>query len=182
MPHDRPEQGRALIDEQAEQVHTEQGRVQQIAELEKLPDPTGSIALAKGFTLSIGAERLRQQGRSAQALAELERGARATPFVPAWTSGIVSQAYERYLRAELLHETGRDDEALRWYATFAENSPYDLVYLAPSLYRQAQIYDARGQNALASERYRQFAELWKDCDPQLRPLTTNARARIARLQ
>ena len=160
----------------------EPGRAQQVAVLEKVSDPTGSIALAKGFVLSIGAERLRQQGRGAQALVELERGTRATPFVPAWTSGIVSQAYERFVRAELLHEVGRDDEALRWYSTFAENSPYDLVYLAPSLYRQAQIYDTRGQNALASERYRQFVELWKDCDPQLQPLTTNAKARIARLQ
>jgi tetratricopeptide (TPR) repeat protein len=157
-------------------------RVAPLAELERLPDPSASTALAKGFALSIHAEHLRQQRRPAEALADLERGARQTPFVPAWTSGFVSQAYERYTRAELLHELGRDDEALRWYSVFGENSPYDLVYLAPALYRQAQIYDARGQKALAVERYGQFVELWKNCDPELQSLTANARARMVQLQ
>ena len=69
-----------------------------------------------------------------------------------------------------------------WYGTFGENSPYDLVYLAPSLYRQAQIYDARRQKAQAIERYKRFVELWKNCDPQLQSFTTNAKMRIARLQ
>jgi DNA-binding SARP family transcriptional activator/TolB-like protein len=163
-------------------VGDDAARAQYVAELEKVPDPTRTTALAKGFALSISAERLRKLGQPARALAELERGARETPFVPAWTSGFVSQAYERYLRAELLHDLGRDDEALAWYGTFAENSPYDLVYLAPSLYRQAQIYDARKQKALALERYKRFVALWKDCDPQLQSLTTNAKMRIASLQ
>jgi DNA-binding SARP family transcriptional activator/tetratricopeptide (TPR) repeat protein len=157
-------------------------RAQALAELGRLTDPTASTALARGFAFSIGAEWQRKQGRRADALAELERGARQTPFVPAWTSGFVSQAYERYLRAELLHELGRDDEALRWYGVFGDNSPYDLVYLAPSLYRQAQIYDARGDKALAVQRYARFAELWKNCDPELQPLVGNARQRIALLQ
>ncbi|MEP6730291.1 MAG: BTAD domain-containing putative transcriptional regulator [bacterium] len=156
-------------------------RTQYLAELEKINDPTGPTALAKGFALSINAERLRQQGHPAQALTELEHARRETPFVPAWTSGFVSQAYERYVRAELLHDLGRDDEALAWYRTFAENSPYDLVYLAPSIYREAQIYDARGQRAQAVERYKRFIELWKDCDPQLKSWTTDAKTRVARL-
>ena len=158
------------------------GRAASLAELERLPDPTAPIALAKGFALSVHAEQWRQQLHPAEALAALERGARQTPFVPAWTSGFVSQAYERYARAELLHELGRDDEALRWYGSFGENSPYDLVYLAPALYRQAQIYDARGQKALAVERYRRFVELWKNCDPELQSLTSSARERIALLR
>ena len=85
-------------------------------------------------------------------------------------------------RALAAEQTGNHREALRWYATFAENSPYDLVYLAPSLYRQAQIYDKRGLKTLAIERYRRFVELWKDCDPQLQPLTSDAKASISRLQ
>jgi DNA-binding SARP family transcriptional activator/tetratricopeptide (TPR) repeat protein len=157
-------------------------RTQQLAELDKVSDPTGPAALSKGFSLSVAAERLRQQGHPAQALADLERSARETPFVPAWTSGFVSQAYERYVRAELLHDLGRDDEALRWYGVFGDNSPYDLVYLAPSLYRQGQIYDARGQKALAVDRYKRFVELWKEADPQLQSFVTNARVRIAQLQ
>ena len=163
-------------------VGDDAGRTQQLAELEKANDPTGSTALSKGFALSVEGEHLRQQGRPTQALAEFERAARTTPFVPAWTSGFVSQAYERYERAELLHDVGRDDEALRWYSVFGDNSPYDLVYLAPSLYRQAQIYDARGQKVLALDRYKRFVELWKDADASLQPMVSSARQRIAQLQ
>jgi tetratricopeptide (TPR) repeat protein len=158
------------------------GRTQQLAELDKATDPTGHAALSMGFALSVAGERLRQQGQPTPALAAFERAARETPFVPAWTSGFVSQAYERYQRAELLHDLGRDDEALRWYGVFGDNSPYDLVYLAPSLYRQAQIYDSRGQKATAVDSYKRFIELWKDADPQLQSMVANAKARIARLQ
>ncbi|MCY7380643.1 MAG: hypothetical protein LH467_15050 [Gemmatimonadaceae bacterium] len=160
----------------------DEGRARALADLATLPDPTGRVALATGFAFSIRAEHEHARGQSALALASLERGARATPFVAAWTSGFVSQPYERYLRAELLHALGRDDEALRWYGTFGENSPYDLVYLAPALYRQAQIHDRRGERALALSRYRRFMVLWKDCDPALRPLTDDAATRVARLQ
>jgi hypothetical protein len=138
--------------------------------------------MALGFTSSIRAEKLRHDRRPAEALAELERGARDTPFVAAWTSPFVSQAYERYVRAELLHELGRDDEALRWYATFGDNSPYDLVYLAPSIYRQASIYDARGDSVRALERYSAFVALWAASDPELQPWVAQARRRIAQLR
>jgi hypothetical protein len=86
------------------------------------------------------------------------------------------------VRAELLHELGRDDEALRWYSTFGENSVYDLVYLAPSIYRQGQIYDGRGEKALAAERYSRFLELWRNCDTEFRPLTSDASLRLAALR
>ena len=153
-----------------------------LARLARAPDPSNGSALREGFVLSIVAERERMAGRPDSALAALERGARATPFVAAWTSGIVSQAYERFMRAELLHALHRDDEALSWYGTFGENSPYDLVYLAPSLFRQAQIYDARGEKALAMQRYARFLELWKNCDAELRPMTTVAQQRLAALR
>jgi DNA-binding SARP family transcriptional activator/TolB-like protein/tetratricopeptide (TPR) repeat protein len=158
------------------------GRERALAQLETIPDPTSSSALGRGFALSIRAEYERALGHSTLALNLLEQGARATPFVAAWTSGIVSQGYERYLRAELLHELKRDNEALRWYGTFGENSPYDLVYLAPSLFRQAQIYDARGEKALAVQRYTRFIELWKDCDAEFRPMTALAQQRLAALR
>ncbi|MDB4882858.1 MAG: hypothetical protein JWL95_1624, partial [Gemmatimonadetes bacterium] len=158
------------------------GRERALAQLAALPDPTDASAVGLGFASSIRAEHERALGRPAVALAMLEQGARATPFVAAWTSGIVSQGYERFQRAELLHELGRDDEALQWYGTFGENSPYDLVYLAPSLFRQAQIYETRGARALAAQRYARFLDLWKDCDAELRPMTTLAASRLAAIR
>jgi serine/threonine-protein kinase len=158
-------------------------RERALAQLAAAPDPSaGTSALKTGLTLSIRAEYERVSGRAAAALSALEQGARATPFVSAWTSSIVAQGYERYVRAELLHELGRDDEALRWYGTFGENSPYDLVYLAPSLLRQAQILDARGDHAQAALRYRRFVALWRDCDPALRPMVDSARARLVAME
>jgi hypothetical protein len=44
----------------------------------------------------------------------------------------------------------------------------------------AQIYERRGDRAKAAEHYGQFIELWKDCDPELRPLVESARQRLAR--
>ena len=150
-----------------------------LAELAKLPDP---MSLSRGFAATIRAEQRRIGKHPSAALLELERGMLATPFVESWTSGFVSQAYERYVRAELLHHLGRDDEALRWYGTFGENSPYDLVYLAPAAYRAGQIYEARGQKAQAARRYTQFLRLWKNADPELRSVTDDARVRLARLR
>jgi DNA-binding SARP family transcriptional activator/TolB-like protein len=163
-------------------IRDEAGRERALMQLAALPDPTSTSAMAQGFGLSIRAERERALGHPAAALALLQQGARSTPFVAAWTSGIVSQGYERFVRAELLHELGRDDEALQWYGTFGENSPYDLVYLAPSLFRSAQIYDARGERALASRDYARFLALWKECDAELRPMTSIAEARLAALR
>ncbi|MEO8561598.1 MAG: BTAD domain-containing putative transcriptional regulator [bacterium] len=157
-------------------------RERALAQLAVAPDPSSTSAMKAGLVLSVRAEHEKKSGRAAAALAALEQGARATPFVAAWTSSIVAQSYERYQRAELLHALGRDDEALRWYGTFGENSPYDLVYLAPSLLRQAQIHDARGERALAVALYMRFVDLWSDCDPELRPMTVAARARLAALK
>ncbi len=153
-------------------------------ELSKLPDPTGGIELARGFGFAIRAERARvsrSAGSAEKALAALDSSRRSTSFVSAWTSSFVSQAYERYARAELLHQLGRDSEALRWYGTFGENSPYDLVYLAPALYRQGQIEERLGNRARAAARYASFLALWKDCDPELRALTADAARRLALL-
>jgi len=66
-------------------------------------------------------------------------------------------ARERWLRAELLHELGRDEEALAWYATFPDPQGYDLAYLVAARIRQAEIHAARG-DAAAAARYRTMAE------------------------
>ncbi|MEP6689890.1 MAG: AAA family ATPase [Gemmatimonadaceae bacterium] len=152
-----------------------------LREIDSLPDPSGSIAIAQGLRYAVRAAQARARGSPAEALADLERSARATPFVAAWTSAFISQARERYERAELLNEAGRDDEALRWYATFDQNSPYDLVYLAPALYRQGQIHERRGRARLASDRYQRFIALWRECDPELHPLVADAERRLAGL-
>jgi serine/threonine-protein kinase len=89
--------------------------------------------------------------------------------------------HERYVRALALDALGRGEEALGWYGSFAEHSPFGRVFLAPAHRRQAEIYEALGRPADAAAHYRRFVDLWRDCDPELRPLLADARRRLARL-
>jgi DNA-binding SARP family transcriptional activator/TolB-like protein len=89
--------------------------------------------------------------------------------------------YERWLRAEVLRETGRSAEALRWYATFPDPVARDLAYLAPSHLRRAEIHEAAGDPDQAAIHYRRFIDLWADADPQLQPEVSRARERLVRL-
>ena len=92
-----------------------------------------------------------------------------------------SQALERYTRAELLAAAGRDQEAILWFNTFATGSSRDLIYLAPSHLRRGEIYERLGDADRAAEHYERFIELWRDCDPELRPLVTYAAERLTLL-
>jgi tetratricopeptide (TPR) repeat protein len=80
------------------------------------------------------------------------------------TSPFFSRAFERYLRAELLAATGRDEDAIAWYGTLGESSPYEIVYLAPAHYRQGELHERRGDPVRAANHYALCARLWKGCD------------------
>jgi tetratricopeptide (TPR) repeat protein len=94
----------------------------------------------------------------------------------------VAEAYDRYSRAELLADEGREDEALGWFGSIAERAAYELVYLAPAHLRQAEIHDRRGNRDAAVQHYRKFIDLWREADPELQPTVTTARERLAALE
>jgi hypothetical protein len=102
-------------------------------ELENPVDSVSIVGLPQRLRLSLAAESAWDRAARDEAVGDLERAIGPTPFVHSWTAALLSQARERFLRAELLRERGRDDEALRWHAEFGENSPYDLVYLGPAM-------------------------------------------------
>jgi serine/threonine-protein kinase len=108
-----------------------------------------NLAFQRSMANVIRATQLRASGKFAEALALLGEPA-ATPdhVLP----GILSYpvADERFLRAELYHDLGRDDEAARWYETFPDPGGYDLMFLAPALRRRAEIAAARGDTSTAS--------------------------------
>ena len=135
--------------------------------------------LARAQARSIRAESARQAGDANGALEALE----AAPFFVDFGSGRVSAFFglgrERYLRGELLHELGRNDEALGWYRGLGEIFPYDVIYVAPSHLRQAEIHERAGRDADAVEHYERFIELWAEADPELRPMVADARRRVA---
>jgi tetratricopeptide (TPR) repeat protein len=93
-------------------------------------------------------------------------------------SPFIVHLHERFARAEILYQLGREDEALPWFRSLA----YDLLYTGPAELRQAQIYQHRGDRARAIEHYGRFIQLWQGCDPALQPVVQQAREALDRLR
>jgi tetratricopeptide (TPR) repeat protein len=87
----------------------------------------------------------------------------------------------RYLRAELLQQLGRDQQALEWLRYGFADTPAELAYLAPAHLRRAEIYERLGERSKAAEEYGRFLHLWEHCEPEMQPLLQDARARVAGL-
>ncbi len=96
-----------------------------------------------GLVPSLGVELraaiARAEGRTADALAMLERPQPQHWFQLTVASPFFAQTSQRYLRAELLRESGRTQEAAGWYASAAERSPYELIYAGPARRRLAEM-------------------------------------------
>jgi tetratricopeptide (TPR) repeat protein len=91
-------------------------------------------------------------------------------------------AFSRFLRAQISEAQGRLVEAIAWYASFPTSNGIDIIYLAPGHLRQAEIYQRLGQREQAIEHYSRFAELWRNCDPDLRGMVIKAEQEIERLK
>ncbi|SOD03103.1 transcriptional activator domain-containing protein [bacterium JGI 053] len=146
------------------------------------PADAHQAELIRYLRFVLRARRAWAAGDAAAALRLLEAGwpEQTLPRFSSYES--YDHAGERYLRAELLHAVGRDDEALAWYATVAEDLGAGLEYSAPAHLAQARILDARGARTQALWHYRRFIRLWRACDPELRPLVAQAERRAAALE
>jgi DNA-binding SARP family transcriptional activator len=119
------------------------GAADRLAELGAFqPEPAG---LVRSLEVELRATIARAEGRSAEALALLERSQPELWFQLTVASPFFSLASQRFLRAELLNEVGRTAEAAGWYASIAERSPYELIYAPPARRRLAAIREARGR-------------------------------------
>jgi tetratricopeptide (TPR) repeat protein len=118
-------------------------------------------------------------GRLQDALAWLERIRAEVPLTlePWWLS---PWPPIRYARAELLFLLGRYDDAARWF--LANQRFGGDEWIAPRMRRLGQIEERRGNKEKAVAYHSRFIELWKDCDPELRPQVEEAQARLAGLQ
>jgi tetratricopeptide (TPR) repeat protein len=95
-------------------------------------------------------------------------------------SPFFSQGYERYLYAGLLDSLGRTDDALWWYGSFEHNSIFDLVYLAPSHLRRAEIYARVGRPKEAAEHYGRAVALWQGGDVEFLSQLGQTKERLRR--
>ncbi|HUF89873.1 MAG TPA: adenylate/guanylate cyclase domain-containing protein [Gemmatimonadota bacterium] len=95
-------------------------------------------------------------------------------------SDLYSHGYARFLRARALQAAGRGAEADRWFAGLAA-APFEVAFRGPAHFHRGQIREEAGDREGAIEHYRAFVELWKDADPELRPMVEEARAALERL-
>jgi len=97
--------------------------------LEALAELEAGGPLVRNLTVELDAALARARGRPADALAKLERARPELWFQLTVASPFFTLARQRYLRATLLEEVGRTEEAAGWYRAIAERSPYELIYL-----------------------------------------------------
>jgi DNA-binding SARP family transcriptional activator/TolB-like protein/Tfp pilus assembly protein PilF len=119
-----------------------------------------ALALARTVRASAAA----RGGDHAEALRLLDEPHEELWYQQSVTSPFMSRAFERYLRGELLAALGQDEEAIAWYGTLGESSPYEIIYLAPAHFRQAELHERRGDGVRAASHYARCSRLWKGCD------------------
>ena len=156
------------------------------AALDSLPAPAVASAVCRGLVRTAQADIALRNGRPAEALSLLEPVQGEIPLELVYLKVFATvreygQEHARYLRAESLFALRRYDEALRWFQTSFQGSPAELVYLAPSHLRQAEIFAARGETEKAAAQYRRFLALWREPDPPLRATVNDAQRRLAGL-
>jgi DNA-binding SARP family transcriptional activator len=102
------------------------------ARLEELYGLESQEGLVRSLVVELRARLARAEGKPAEALALLERSRPELWFQLTVASPFFSLASQRFLRAELLEEVGRREEAAAWYGAIAERSPYEVIYAAPA--------------------------------------------------
>lgn len=132
------------------------------------------------FARAIRAEVDRLAGNVEEALEQLEAIRHEVNGVLVLTS-VYSDARERFIRAELLAEVGRLEEALRWYRTFDGVALGELPYLAPAHFGWAEVLKELDRPEDAAAAYRRALDLWKNADPILQPKVEKARQQLAAL-
>ncbi len=131
----------------------------------KLPSTAGS--LAEDLAQSVRAAVLYEAGRLKEALDELVGARHSAWYGQTMVSPLFSRVGQRFLRAEILFELGRYEEAVQWYSTIGEISPPGLPYRSVSLLRMSEIAAAEGDTERASIYRAAFEELWSDADPEM---------------
>jgi tetratricopeptide (TPR) repeat protein len=151
------------------------------ARLEGMAVPSDAEILKRDLVRSVEAHLAWWRGEPEKVLEILSRTRMESRFDLIFASPFHSQAAERHLRAEACRLLGQDDKALRWYRTFAENSLFDLPYLAVSHLRCGEIQERLGRREEALRHFSRAAALWKECDPAFVPARRDSEAAIARL-
>ena len=141
--------------------------------------PSGAAGLPRDLGLEIRAEAAIKQGAPAAALGLLKQRSGESWYEYHFASPFLANSRERYRRAGLEADQGEASRAIALFGGFEGFSGYALIYAAPSHLRRAALYERLGDRTAAAAHYTRFLTLWKDCDPEFRPLVEGARRRMA---
>jgi tetratricopeptide (TPR) repeat protein len=150
------------------------------AELEKWP-----AAEAEGhgreFAADIRAEIALQRRDMTAALAALEAAPGHVWYTDTMQSFFYCHSPVRFRLAQLLEAAGRRDEAVRWYDSFDEMSPWDLVLQGPAQLRAGALLESLGRRAEALAHYRRAVRLLGGGTGSFAELARQAQAGIGRI-
>jgi tetratricopeptide (TPR) repeat protein len=147
-----------------------------LRELEAVGSAPGANPLGLELAQGLRAQADLASGQRDSALAVLEALHLEGWYEVTFVSPFYGGALERFTRAELLQARGRNQEALNWYRSLAENSTPELVFLGPATLAQARILKALGRPKDAARFYDRFLDLWRESDPAFKPMLDSARA------
>jgi serine/threonine-protein kinase len=156
--------------------------LEKAAELDAVVGAGDLERLARDLALGVRARLAAVRGETETALGFLERAgmeSRCTCIV--LQSPFYMYTAERWLRAELLQQLERYEEALRWYDSLVQSSLYELIYLAPAHLNRARIHERLGHRLQAAAHDRHVLSLWNECDAELRPVLDEAAVRLQRM-
>jgi serine/threonine-protein kinase len=139
---------------------------------------------AETFRLWAWGQVAMAEGRIADAVSELQAFASATASDcrPCGLAAL-AQAYDR---------AGQVDSAIATYERYVR-TPHimrlawvlrlgnDGTQLAPAHMRLGELYEQRADRDRARHHYARFVELWRECDPELRPAVTEVKQRLRQL-
>jgi tetratricopeptide (TPR) repeat protein len=134
--------------------------------------------VARDLGALLEAELERRAGRPHDALRRLETARFWSARPIRLLAGTLAFEKPAFLRAELLREAGRFDEAAQWYRVAADHV---IDYRAPALLRLCEIEESAGNVKAAREACAGFVALWRDADAGLQPVVEDARQRLARM-
>ena len=151
------------------------------AELDSAGRATEGPPLALELAHGLRAQVALMNGRPDSGLAALEPDRIEGWYELTLASPFYSGAMERFTRAELLMQKGRGEEALGWYRGLSENTIQELVFLGPATLAAARIERALGRREDAVRLYDDFLSLWRESDPDFKPMLDSAAAERAAL-
>jgi hypothetical protein len=132
------------------------------------------------LSMEVSAQIDIENGRAADGLRKLES---ITDHPPLELADLMRNGAPQLVwKTEGLYRAGRYDEAQRYLENLTVFFSVDSPTRAWRLLRLAQISDVQGRQEDARLKYSQFVRLFERADPEMQPIVTQARNRLAQLQ